>query len=74
MPKIKLYTRLLPYHVLGEADLIIDDVHWDVSNMSFQDMTTRYGHEIGTADKVVLVSSEVGTWKYQSRRWERMAK
>jgi hypothetical protein len=69
MPKIKLYTRLLPYHVLGEAELIIDDVHWDVSNMSFQDMMTIYEPEMRTAEKVVLSSSEVGTWKYQSRRW-----
>ena len=74
MPKIKLYTRLLPYHQLGEAELIIDDVHWDVSDMSVGDMMTTYGHEIGTADKVVLVSSEVGTWKYvgDSKKWERL--
>ena len=73
MPKIKLYTRLLPYHQLGEAELIINDVHWDASNMSFQDMTTRYGHEIGTADKVVLSSSEVGTWRHyrSARKWEK---
>jgi len=69
MPKIKLYTRLLPYHQLGEAELIIDGENWDASNMSFQDMMTRYGHEIGTADKAVLVSCEVGTWKFQGRRW-----
>jgi len=74
MPKIKLYTRLLPYHQLGEAELIIDEVHWDASNMSFQEMITRYGHEIGTADKVVLSSCEVGTWKYQvkARKWEKV--
>ena len=71
MPKIKLYTRLLPYHQLGEAELIIDDVHWDVTNMSFQDMLTIYEPEMRTADKAVLVSSEVGTWKYQGRRWSR---
>ena len=70
MPKIKLYTRLLPYHQLGEAELMIDDLMpADVSNMSFQDMTTIYEPEMRTADKVVLSSSEVGTWKYQSRRW-----
>jgi len=73
MPKIKPYDKLLPYLTLGEAELTIDGIPWDVSNMSFQDMTTTYGHEIGTAEKVVLVSSEVGKWRYwrEINRWEK---
>ena len=73
MPKIKPYDKLLPYHLLGEAELTIDGIPWDASNMSFQDMTTTYGYEIGTAEKVVLVSSEVGTWRYyrQAMKWQK---
>jgi len=73
MPKIKLYTRLLPYHQLGEAELIIDDLIYDVSNQSFQDMLTIYEPEMRTAEKAVLVSSEVGKWRYyrQAMKWKK---
>ena len=61
MPKIKRYNRLLPYHELGKATLTINNVDWEVSRMSFLEMITAHEPEIRAADKVVLVSSEVGT-------------
>ena len=74
MPEIKLYNRLLPHHELGEAELTVDNLVYDVSNQSFAEMLTIYEPDIRAADKAVLSSSEVGTWKYvaDSRKWERL--
>ena len=64
MPKIKRYDRLLPHYELGEAELIIDKIYYDASKMSVAEMLVIYEPEMRTADKVVLVSSEVGRWNY----------
>lgn len=65
LPKIPHYNRLLPHHQLGKATLTVNNVDWDVSRMSFLEMVATYEPEIRAAEKVVLVSSEVGTWYYK---------
>lgn len=73
LPKIPHYNRLLPHHELGKATLTLNNVDWDVSRMSFLEMVATYEPEIRAADKVVLSSSEVGTWRYyhDARQWVR---
>jgi hypothetical protein len=67
------YSRLLPHHNLGRATLTVNNVEWDVSRMNFFDMIITHEPEIRAAEKVVLKSSEVGTWQYKhdTEKWVR---
>jgi hypothetical protein len=74
MSKIKLYNRLEPHTELGQcAELICDNLCYDVSNMGFREMLVIYEPYVLLADKAVLKSSDIGTWQYNKtgKRWER---
>jgi hypothetical protein len=75
MPRIKTYDRLDPQKELGgNAELFIDSICFDASNMTVREMMVIYGPEISKADDVLLRSEDAGTWQwnYDRRRWERV--
>jgi len=70
--KIKPYNAIDFLQELGEnAELFLDGLSWDVSNMNFREMLTLMGPEIEKAVEIVLQSEEAGNWKYQKdrKRW-----
>lgn len=67
--KIKPYNAIDFLQELGEnAELFLDGLSWDVSNMNFREMLTLMGPEIEKAVEIVLQSEEAGNWKYQKDR------
>lgn len=74
MPRIKTYDRLDPLKELGRnAELFLDSICFDVSNMNVREMMVVYEPEILNTDDAFLRSEEVGNWKWNRdrRRWER---
>jgi hypothetical protein len=75
MPRIKTYDRLDPQKELGgNAELFIDSICFDASNMTVREMMVIYGPEILGTDEVILYSEDAGTWKWNRDRnkWERV--
>lgn len=75
MPRIKTYNRLDPLQELGKnAELFIDSVCFDVSDMTVREMTIVHEPEILKAKDTFLRSEDAGSWKwnYDRKRWERV--
>lgn len=75
MPKIQPYDKLDPLLELGTtAELFVDQNCYDVARMNVNEMLVIYEPEILNAERVTLVSEDVGNWKYNHDRskWERM--
>lgn len=74
MPRIKTYNRLDPQKELGRnAELFINSICFDVSNMTVREMMVVYEPEILRAKDAFLHSEDTGSWKWNRdrRRWER---
>lgn len=72
--KIKPYDNLDKLTELGaHAELFCDMTVYDASGMNVLNMMVIYEPEILQADKVILVSEDAGSWKWNHdrRKWER---
>jgi len=75
MPRIKTYKRLDPLQELGgNAELFIDSICLDISDMNIRDMMIIYEPDIVKASEVILKSEEVGNWKWNCdrKKWEKV--
>lgn len=75
MSRIRTYNRLSPLKELGKnAELFIDSICFDVSDMNVRSMQVVHELEFKNAAEVFLRSEEAGNWKWNHVRrvWERV--